>query len=265
MNNLRENEDAEWVFKEYNVYPRLTDPVTDQVLFGQSTNNTIQNLSEEGTINFTYDMVTSVCGFHYMLPMRCIRPYFLTYLTTYEKMNTALEGGFHSNGVYEINGPTLSGKTTLVNNIIDCNTKNKILFIDFLGTNLFVEYDEKLNQPKEDGHKHVTHVTHLRQLKDLIVYLNELKVHYDIIIIDSLSMIMSREMRYADYLLKALAKTFYILSKKKKTCVIYTCCVRRFRDRVVVDYETGANYPIRTTDNIMPNKFHPIKEADISL
>ena len=265
MNNLRENEDAEYVFKEYNVHPLRTDPVNDQILFGQSTNFTIQDLSEEGTINFTYDMVTSVCGFHYMLPMRCIRPYFLTYLTTYEKMNTALEGGFHSNGVYEINGPTLSGKTTLVNNIIDSNKKSKILFIDTLGTNLFIEYDEDLNQPKEEDHKHVTHVTDIRKLNDLIVYLNELKVHYDIIIIDSLSLIMSREMRYGDYLLKSLAKTFYTKSKKKKTCVIYTCCVRRIRDRIVVDYETGENYPIRTTDNIMPNKFRPIKKADISL
>ena len=188
MNNLRENEDAEYVFKEYNVHPLRTDPVNDQILFGQSTNFTIQDLSEEGTINFTYDMVTSVCGFHYMLPMRCIRPYFLTYLTTYEKMNTALEGGFHSNGVYEINGPTLSGKTTLVNNIIDSNKKSKILFIDTLGTNLFIEYDEDLNQPKEEDHKHVTHVTDIRKLNDLIVYLNELKVHYDIIIIDKKKM-----------------------------------------------------------------------------
>ena len=82
MNNLRENEDAEYVFKEYNVHPLRTDPVNDQILFGQSTNFTIQDLSEEGTINFTYDMVTSVCGFHYMLPMPGIRRYVLTYLTT---------------------------------------------------------------------------------------------------------------------------------------------------------------------------------------
>lgn len=265
MNNLAENEDAAYVFNEYNVNPRLTDPVLDQIFFGESTNNTIQHLSEDGTINFTYDMVSSVCGFHYILPMTCIRPYFIIYLTKYEKMNTALEGGFHSSGVYEINGPTLSGKTTLVNNIIDSNKDKKILFIDFLGTNLFIEYDEDLDQPKEDDHKHVTHVTNIHQLKDLIIYLQEMTIRYDIIILDSLSLILSKELKYGDYLIKQLAKTFNMLAKKRKACVIYTCCVRRFRDKIIVDDETGANYPIRTTDYIIPNKFLPIKKAEISL
>lgn len=87
-----------------------------------------------------------------------------------------MNNGFQQGKVYELCGPSLSGKTYFINNLINNNInkyklKKKILFID-TNSNLKINYQSKNNS-------NIIHINNCFDLKDLINLFSQPEIKYN--------------------------------------------------------------------------------------
>ena len=142
------------------------------------------------------------------------------------EVNQILEGGFKGGYVYEIIGPTGTGKTSLMNSLVKANIKNKnikIIYFSFLYDN--VDYDlEQYAFLNQVGN--FTIVDHIRSFKELLLseyFKNEgekLK-DYNIIIFDPISIILHKGLNLDFPLLDEFREIINSLTWKNKACVIF--------------------------------------------
>ena len=142
------------------------------------------------------------------------------------EVNQILEGGFKGGYVYEIIGPTGTGKTSLMNSLVKANIKNKkikIIYFSFLYDN--VDYDlEQYAFLNQVGN--FTIVDHIRSFKELLLSeyfknMGEKLKNYNIIIFDPLTIILHRGMNFDFLLMNEFSEIINNLTWKNKGCVIF--------------------------------------------
>ena len=178
------------------------------------------------------------------------------------ELNIILEGGFHKGKLYQILGPSLSGKTTLVNSIINEN-------INFDNVNIlcFSLINDNINIKNLQNYKNIKFITECLSINDVILYLsipeNEIE-KYNLIIFDPLTAILSKDIRedlnYVDDFNKILNKLIYNF----KACVILTGMVKSLKVIKLEDIKNKQIYEVREYDSFIPNGI-VFKETKISL
>ena len=142
------------------------------------------------------------------------------------EVNQILEGGFKGGYVYQIIGPTGTGKTSLMNSLVKANINNKnikIIYFSFLYDN--VDYDlEQYAESNHDGN--LTIVDHIRNFKELLLSeyfknMGEKLKNYNIIIFDPLTIILHRGMNFDFLLMNEFSEIINNLTWKNKVCVIF--------------------------------------------
>ena len=142
------------------------------------------------------------------------------------EVNQILEGGFKGGYVYQIIGPTGTGKTSLMNSLVKANINNKnikIIYFSFLYDN--VDYDlEQYAESNHDGN--LTIVDYIRNFKELLLSeyfknMGEKLKNYNIIIFDPLTIILHRGMNFDFLLMNEFSEIINNLTWKNKVCVIF--------------------------------------------
>ena len=142
------------------------------------------------------------------------------------EVNQILEGGFKGGYVYQIIGPTGTGKTSLMNSLVKANINNKnikIIYFSFLYDN--VDYDlEQYAESNPNGD--LTIVEHIRNFKELLLSeyfknMGEKLKNYNIIIFDPLTIILHRGMNFDFLLMNEFSEIINNLTWKNKACVIF--------------------------------------------
>ena len=148
------------------------------------------------------------------------------------EVNQILEGGFKGGYVYEIIGPTGTGKTSLMNSLVKANIKNKkikIIYFSFLYDN--VDYDlEQYAFLNQVGN--FTIVDHIRSFKELLLSeyfknMGEKLKDYNIIIFDPISIILHKGLNLDFPLLDEFREIINSLTWKNKACVIFGLYARK--------------------------------------
>ena len=248
------------LLKKFNLNEKTTNIINDQISFAMDA-SPIQNLSKKMSINFINELCDNLYG-KFCCSLTEQRASNKIYQTHCHELNQALGNGFHSGGIYEINGPSLSGKTTLINSIIEKNKRNsKILFIDLLGNNLFTTNSNK-------KYTNITHVTNIFLITDLINYLKKERDNpssYGLILLDSITIILGKEMKCDEGIVLELVKVLNDLALKNQSCIIYTSIVRRYKESEMFDVKNKQIIHLKENDTLLPNQFLPVKSAEISL
>lgn len=177
------------------------------------------------------------------------------------ELNIILEGGFHKGKLYEIIGPSLSGKTTLVKSIINenINSKNtKILLFSFINENYENDYS---------NYKNIKFINECLSINDIILYLTtpENKIEeYNLIIFDPLTVVLSKDIKEDLMYVEDFNKILNILIYKFKCCVILIGMAKALKVIQLEDMKNNKIYEVREYDSFLPNNL-PLKEAVIKL
>ena len=114
------------------------------------------------------------------------------YKTEEPEVNQILEGGFRSGYIYQLIGPTETGKTTLMNSVVKANINNKnikIIYFSFLYDNIDYELEK---YSEKNPNSNFTIIDHIRSFRELLLseyFKNkgEKLKNYNIIIFDPLN------------------------------------------------------------------------------
>ena len=178
------------------------------------------------------------------------------------ELNLTLEGGFYKGKLYQIIGPSLSGKTTLINSIIseNINLDNiKILCFSFINENININ-----NFP---NNKNINIISECLSINDIILYFsiheNEIE-KYNLIIFDPLTAILSKDIKEDLNYVEEFNKILNNLIYKFKACVILTGMVKTLKVIKLEDIKNKQVYEVRDYDSFIPNNLL-FKEAQIVL
>lgn len=178
-------------------------------------------------------------------------------------INNFLSGGFQRGKIYELQGPSLSGKShflkSLIENNMNINSNNimnnnipKILFID-TNSSFSIEKFEKTesnkNIPKNletpsliTINYNIKHIDHIFDFMELYHYLYSLYTKSQLhevafIFIDSLSLIANKlNLSKDDELIKEFNNLILSIVEKYTIGIIYTSSSYKTRDKVLYDF-----------------------------
>lgn len=204
------------------------------------------------------DFLVQEYGYNYIKTLTDYEESTKKLISPYHDLDFALDGGFSSGRIYEINGTSLTGKTTLVNNIVSRNPKSKIFFFDTLGTNFF-------QSNRENDKLKVIYIEVANDLVKKLEKILEEKTKVDLIIIDSLTLLISKELKLEEASIFSLSKILNLLCLRNDICIIYTCNIKRFKEESIFNFETDSEILMKQTDTLLPPQFVPLKQAEISL
>ena len=250
MKDLDVNKNTLIMLNKYDIYSN--EELLKNILeFSDSSTFKYRNMSEKKSMNFNKDILT------FLFPENDI-PISLFdtiniknfYLKSGDaELDVALEGGFQYGKIYEINGPSLSGKTTLINSIIRNNIYKifniKILFLK------------------------IKYIDDFYTIKDIINILNNISDinAYNLIIIDSLSVVLSNDVKIENETLNEFLGILNKLAYNYNICIIYTALVKKLKNEILVDISDIKNpikFIVRIYKDILPIQ-KPLKIATISL
>lgn len=154
------------------------------------------------------------------------------YKTEDPEVNQILQGGFKAGYVYQLIGPTETGKTTLMNSVVKANIDNKdikMIYFSFLYDN--VDYDLE-EYAESNQNSNFTIVDHIRSFKELLLseyFKNrgEKLRSYNIIIFDPLTIILHRGISLDFSLLTDFDQIINDLSWKNNICIIFGIYARK--------------------------------------
>ena len=265
MKDLDVNKNTLIMLNKYDIYSN--EELLKNILeFSDSSTFKYRNMSEKKSMNFNKDILT------FLFPENDI-PISLFdtiniknfYLKSGDaELDVALEGGFQYGKIYEINGPSLSGKTTLINSIIRNNIFKifniKILFLSSIFGNL---ESDLINNKK------IKYIDDFYTIKDIINILNNISDinAYNLIIIDSLSVVLSNDVKIENETLNEFLGILNKLAYNYNICIIYTALVKKLKNEILVDISDIKNpikFIVRIYKDILPIQ-KPLKIAKISL
>ena len=178
------------------------------------------------------------------------------------ELNLTLEGGFYKGKLYQIIGPSLSGKTTLVNSII-----NENINLDNIQILCFSFINENININDLSNYKKINIITECLSINEVILYLSipENNIEkYNLIIFDPITAILSRDIKedliYVDEFQKILNKLIY----KFNACVILTGMVKKLKVIQLTDIKNNKIYEVREYYSFIPHSIH-FNETQIAL
>ena len=265
MKDLDVNKNTLIMLNKYDIYSN--EELLKNILeFSDSSIFKYRNMSEKKSMNFNKDILT------FLFPENDI-PISLFdtiniknfYLKSGDaELDVALEGGFQYGKIYEINGPSLSGKTTLINSIIRNNIFKifniKILFFSSIFGNL---ESDLINNKK------IKYIDDFYTIKDIINIINNISDinSYNLIIIDSLSVVLSNDVKIENETLNEFLGILNKLAYNYNICIIYTALVKKLKNEILVDISDIKNpikFIVRIYKDILPIQ-KPLKIATISL
>ena len=177
------------------------------------------------------------------------------YKTEEPEVNQILEGGFRGGYIYQLIGPTETGKTTLMNSLVKANINNKeikMIYFSFLYDNIDYELEKYI---ESNPNSNLTIVEHIRTFRELLLsdyFTNrgEKLRQYNIIIFDPFTIISHRGMNIEYNLLSDFDEIIKDLSWKNNICVIFGLYLRKLsncfwyyeNDQMQVDKLILRNY-----------------------
>ena len=129
------------------------------------------------------------------------------YKTEEPEVNQILEGGFRSGYIYQLIGPTETGKTTLMNSVVKANINNKnikIIYFSFLYYN--IDYELEKHSDKNSNS------------------------NFTIIIFDPFTIILHQRINLELTLISDFDEIINELSWKNNICVIFGIYARKLND-----------------------------------
>ncbi len=188
------------------------------------------------------------------------------YKTEEPEVNQILEGGFRNGYIYQLIGPTETGKTTLINSLVKANINNKeikIIYFSFLYDN--IDY-ELVKYIESNPNSNLTIVEHIRTFRELLLsayFTNrgEKLRQYNIIIFDPFTIISHRGMNIEYNLLSDFDEIIKDLSWKNNICVVFGLYIRKLintfwyyeNDQMQVDKLILRNYEYTHLFQHFPN------------
>ena len=157
------------------------------------------------------------------------------YKTEEPEVNQILEGGFRSGYIYQLIGPTETGKTTLMNSVVKANINNKnikIIYFSFLYDNIDCELEK---YSEKNPNSNFTIIDHIRSFRELLLseyFKNkgEKLKNYNIIIFDPFTIILHRGINLELTLISDFDEIINELSWKNNICVIFGIYARKLND-----------------------------------
>ena len=154
------------------------------------------------------------------------------YKTEEPEVNQILGGGFKGGYIYQLIGPTETGKTTLLNSVVKANINNKnikIIYFSFLYDNIDYELEK---QSESNPNSNFTIVDHIRSFRELLLsdyFKNKAEKlkNYNIIIFDPFTIIEHRGMNFDYSLLADFDEIINDLSWRNNICVIFAIYARK--------------------------------------
>ena len=154
------------------------------------------------------------------------------YKTEEPEVNQILEGGFKAGQVYEIIGPTETGKTTLMNSVVKANINNKdikMIYFSFLYDNVDYELEKYVEL---NPNANLTLVDHIRNFRELLLseyFKNqgEKLRNYNIIIFDPFTILLHKGINIDFHLLVDFYQIINDLTWKNNICVIFGIYARK--------------------------------------
>ena len=265
MKDLDVNKNTLIMLNKYDIYSN--EELLKNILeFSDSSTFKYRNMSEKKSMKFNKDILTFLFPENY-IPISLfdtinIKNFYLK--SGDAELDVALEGGFQYGKIYEINGPSLSGKTTLINSIIRNNIYKifniKILFLSSIFGNL---ESDLINNKK------IKYIDDFYTIKDIINILNNISDInvYNLIIIDSLSVVLSNDVKIENETLNEFLGILNKLAYNYNICIIYTALVKKLKNEILVDISDIKNpikFIVRIYKDILPIQ-KPLKIATISL
>jgi archaellum biogenesis ATPase FlaH len=268
MKDLEINKNSINIFNKYDIYS--TEQLLQNILsFSDSSSFKYRNMTEKKSNNFNKEILFSLFPYN-NIPISLfdtinIKNFY--FKSGDAELDVVLEGGFQYGKIYEINGPSLSGKTTLINSIIRNNIFKifniKILFLSSILGNLESDLINNENLKK------IKLIDDFFIIKDIINILNNLSDinSFNLIIIDSLSVVLSNDVKIDNETINEFIRILNKLAYEFNICIIYTALVKKLKNEVLVDISDVKNpvkYIVRIYKDILPIQT-PLKIAKISL
>ena len=157
------------------------------------------------------------------------------YKTEEPEVNQILEGGFRGGYVYQLIGPTETGKTSLINSVVRANLNNKeikILYFSFLYDNIDSDIEHYL---ETNPNSNLTIVENIRSFRELLLngyFKNqgEKLKNYNIIIFDPLTIILHRGISLDFNLISCFDDILNDLSWRNNICIIMGIYARKLNN-----------------------------------
>ena len=157
------------------------------------------------------------------------------YKTEEPEVNQILEGGFRGGYVYQLIGPTETGKTSLINSVVRANLNNKeikILYFSFLYDNIDSDIEHYL---ETNPNSNLTIVENIRSFRELLLsgyFKNrgEKLNNYNIILFDPLTIILHRGISLDFNLISCFDDILNDLSWKNNICIIMGIYARKLNN-----------------------------------
>ena len=157
------------------------------------------------------------------------------YKTEEPEVNQILEGGFRGGYVYQLIGPTETGKTSLINSVVRANLNNKeikILYFSFLYDNIDSDIEHYL---ETNPNSNLTIVENIRSFRELLLsgyFKNrgEKLKNYNIILFDPLTIILHRGISLDFNLISCFDDILNDLSWKNNICIIMGIYARKLNN-----------------------------------
>ena len=157
------------------------------------------------------------------------------YKTEEPEVNQILEGGFRGGYVYQLIGPTETGKTSLINSVVRANLNNKeikIIYFSFLYDNIDSDIEHYL---ETNPNSNLTIVENIRSFRELLLsgyFKNrgEKLKNYNIIIFDPLTIILHRGISLDFNLISCFDDILNDLSWRNNICIIMGIYARKLNN-----------------------------------
>lgn len=238
-NSLQPNHIFTYIFSNVNPFPKIHPKLIYSYITQESNKMFDSKLSPLSDIDAYHDNQIS------LIPVD-------------EKLKEVLHGGFYLGNSYEIKGPSLSGKTLLINTLLysNVNRLKKCLFFDFIGTSLW----------KIDWENKIEHINNLYTITEVLHTIKKIpKGKYDVVVFDPITIILANELEINSEVIKLFTNEINILLYKKNTTVIYTSSIRRLQQNECFDENTKTSWLERDYQSLTPLLFLPINKTEICL
>ena len=157
------------------------------------------------------------------------------YKTEEPEVNQILEGGFRGGYVYQLIGPSETGKTSLINSVVRANLNNKeikILYFSFLYDNIDSDIEHYL---ETNPNSNLTIVENIRSFRELLLsgyFKNrgEKLKNYNIILFDPLTIILHRGISLDFNLISCFDDILNDLSWRNNICIIMGIYARKLNN-----------------------------------
>ena len=148
------------------------------------------------------------------------------------EVNQVLEGGFKGGYIYKIIGTTLTGKTSLVNSLVQANLykKNiKILFFSFIYDNIDSDILENIESNENTTLEIEEEIHSFEQLllSDYFKNKGEKLKKYNIVIFDPFTIILTKYMERDNSILSIFMDILNTLAWRNKICFIFTIYAKK--------------------------------------